>query len=135
MFSAHAFAFTRQNRLVLVKLRYAGGWRLPGGGRSGRESAREAVLRELREEIGLAEHGRVQIAGEVDDDSNGRRGRATLLIVRDVDYQARTWSWEVEEVIDRPLDQLPLDLTPTTARLLQTYLPTSRSGIQSLSYA
>ncbi len=84
---------------------------------------------------GLAEHGRVQIAGEVDDDSNGRRGRATLLIVRDVDYQARTWSWEVEEVIDRPLDQLPLDLTPPTARLLQTYLPTSRSGIQSLSYA
>ena len=32
-FGAHALALTPERRIVLVKLRYAPGWRLPGGGR------------------------------------------------------------------------------------------------------
>jgi 8-oxo-dGTP pyrophosphatase MutT (NUDIX family) len=121
--SAHAFAFTRENRLVLVKLRYAEGWRLPGGARSSRESAPGAVIRELREEIGLTTHGRVEFAGKRSGDTNGRTDHSTLLIVRDVEYQTPRWSLEVEEAVDWALDELPNDLADTTAELLQTYLP------------
>jgi hypothetical protein len=31
-FGAHAIALTPERKLVLVKLRYASGWRVPGGG-------------------------------------------------------------------------------------------------------
>ena len=51
-FGAHALALTPERKIVLVKLRYAPGWRLPGGGRGEHEDPRDAVLRELREEIG-----------------------------------------------------------------------------------
>ena len=56
-FGAHALAFTPEGRIILVKLRYAPGWRLPGGGRGEHEDPRDAVLRELREEIGMMSHG------------------------------------------------------------------------------
>ena len=35
-FGAHALALTPERKLILVKLRYASGWRLPGGGRAPR---------------------------------------------------------------------------------------------------
>lgn len=120
--SAHALALTGQHKVVLVKLRYAGGWRLPGGGRSTKETARQAVLRELREEIGLMKHGHVQLACEFEDDSDGRRDHASMLIVRDVEYRAPKWSWEVEDVIERSVHQLPPDITPSAAWILRTYL-------------
>ena len=59
-FGAHGLALTPEGSVVLVKLRYAPGWRLPGGGRRPHGgSARRPVLRELREEIGMISHGAV----------------------------------------------------------------------------
>lgn len=121
-FSAHALALTGQHRVVLVKLRYARGWRLPGGGHSRNETARQAVLRELREEIGLVKHGQVQLACEFEDHSDVRRDRTSMLIVSDVEYRPPKWSWEVEDVIETPVHQLPRDLAPSAAWLLRTFL-------------
>jgi 8-oxo-dGTP pyrophosphatase MutT (NUDIX family) len=42
----HAIALTPERRIVLVKLRYAPGWRLPGGAREEYEDPCEAGLRE-----------------------------------------------------------------------------------------
>src|SRR5689334_3215370 len=78
-FGAHALALTPERKVVLVKLRYAPGWRLPGGGRAWDEDPRDAVLRELREEIGLTAHGSVRLAAELDEDSDHKQDLASLL--------------------------------------------------------
>jgi 8-oxo-dGTP pyrophosphatase MutT (NUDIX family) len=111
-FGAHAFAMTPLRKVVLVKLRYAPGWRLPGGGRSENEDPRDAVLRELREEIGLISHGRLRIAAEMEQQSDFRRDLASVLIVEDVRYRPSRWSWEVEAIMEAPIDDLPADLAP-----------------------
>jgi 8-oxo-dGTP pyrophosphatase MutT (NUDIX family) len=97
---AHAIALTPERELILVKLRYAPGWRVPGGGRREGEELRDAVLRELREEIGMTAHGAVRPAG------------AGLLIVEDVRYRPPRWSWEVETIREAAFDDLPADLSP-----------------------
>jgi 8-oxo-dGTP pyrophosphatase MutT (NUDIX family) len=110
-YGAHALALTSERKAILVKLRYARGWRLPGGGRAPDEDPSDAVLRELREEIGMTSHGAVRIAAELEQPVNFKRDLASLLIVEDVRYAPR-WSWEVERIIEAPLDQLPDDIAP-----------------------
>jgi 8-oxo-dGTP pyrophosphatase MutT (NUDIX family) len=111
-FGAHALALTPEGKAILVKLRYAPGWRLPGGGRAEHEHPRDAVLRELREEIGMTAHGEVASAAELEQHPDFKRDLAALFVVRDVRYRPRRWSWEIEAIMERRLDDLPLDLAP-----------------------
>jgi ADP-ribose pyrophosphatase YjhB (NUDIX family) len=113
-FGAHALALTPDRKIILVKLRYAPGWRLPGGGHNSDEGARDAVLRELREEIGMTSHGRVRLAAELDELADFKRDLAALFIVEDVRYRPR-WSWEIEQVIEAAPDDLPAVLSPRAA--------------------
>ena len=115
-FGAHALALTPKRKLVLVKLRYAPGWRVPGGGRGRNEYAQAAVIRELREEIGMTAYGRIRLACELEESVDFKRDVAALLIVEDVRYQPHLFSWEVEQVGEFALDRLPADTAPTTLR-------------------
>lgn len=119
---AHAVALTPEDRLVLVKLRYAPGWRLPGGGRSADEDACTAALRELREEIGMTAHGEVSLASDLEPEGLKRESRS-IVVVRDVVYRPRRWSWEVEKVMEARADSLPSDVSPLTARWLKRVAP------------
>lgn len=121
-FGAHALALTPQGKVVLVKLRYAPGWRLPGGGRSEDEDPRDAVLRELREEIGMTGHGRIRLACELDESTDFKRDLAALLVIEDVRYAPR-WSWEVERICETSIDDIPADLSPRAARWLAALRP------------
>lgn len=121
-FGVHALALTPHGRVILVKLRYAPGWRLPGGGRGADEEPREAVLRELREEIGLTAHGVVEAACQLEEVADYKRDLVSLFIVRDVAYRPK-WSWEVEEVMEANLDALPADLSRRMASWLRVLRP------------
>jgi len=116
-FGAHALALTPAGKVILVKLRYAPGWRLPGGGRREDEDSGDAVLRELKEEIGMTAHGRIRLACELDEDSDFKRDLASLLVVEDVRYQPQ-WSWEIERICETPIDHIPDDLSPRAVRWL-----------------
>ena len=113
---SHCLALTPERRLILVRHRYAPGWRAPGGGRHRDEGAEEAGLRELREEIGMTAHGRVRLAGELEHVVDYKSDLAALIIVEDVIYGPPKWSLEIERVGEFPLDDLPADTVELTRR-------------------
>jgi 8-oxo-dGTP pyrophosphatase MutT (NUDIX family) len=116
-FGVHAVAVTPRGTIVLVLLRYAPKWRLPGGGRAEDEDPREAVLRELREEIGMTAHGAVEPVADLEENPDFKRDAVSIFIVRDVEYRPR-WSLEVEAVTETRLDALPEDMSPRAQRWL-----------------
>lgn len=109
----HAVPLTEGGKVVLVRLTYAPGWRVPGGGRKRGEAPEQAMLRELREEIGLLSHGAIE---PLDDARPG--GRSAFFLVRDVVYRPRR-SFEVEEVREFDPARLPDDTTRWTAQLVE----------------
>lgn len=122
-YGAHALALTPEGNVVLVKLRYAPGWRVPGGGRLQDENPVDAALRELREEIGMISHGEVRLARDFEESTDFKRDTASLVVVRDVRYRPPRWSWEVERICETDLRSLPDDLSPITARWIEALKP------------
>ena len=119
---AHAVALTPAGKVVLVKLRYAPGWRVPGGGRRPDEDPVEAVLRELGEEIGLLSCGEAMLAGEVSEEIAFRHDDSSIVLVRDVLYRP-SWSLEVEAVREFPIDELPDSIAPSSRRWIERLKP------------
>ncbi len=120
---AHALALTPAGKVVLVKLRYARGWRVPGGGRPPGEDLIEAALRELREEIGLVSHGEATLARDWTQQISSKEDLTSLVAVKDVKYRPHSWSWEVEQVRDFDVGSLPRDLSPLSARWIGALRP------------
>jgi 8-oxo-dGTP pyrophosphatase MutT (NUDIX family) len=110
----HAVAVTPEGRVVLVRLTYAPGWRLPGGGRGAREAAAEAVMRELREEIGLTTSDPPRAVAETRDEGG-------LFVVTGVAYAPRR-SLEIEKVEAFDPAHLPEAATPRTRRVVAELL-------------
>lgn len=107
----HALPLTDAGKIVLVRLTYAPGWRLPGGGLKRGEAPADGILRELREEIGLTGHRGLQAVAE------GGSGTAlgTLFVVRGVSYQPRR-SLEIDAVAEFDRSRLPEDVTARSMR-------------------
>jgi len=119
---SHALALTPAGRIVLVRLRYSGGWRFPGGGVASGEALEAGLLRELREEIGLAAHAEVSLVFEEEQVIDFKHDRSAVFIVSGVTYAPR-WSLEIEEVAEFSPDALPANLSPRTARWIGRLLP------------
>ena len=54
--AAMAIVRNREGHVLLVENSYCSGWRLPGGGVEAHETAAEALIRELQEEVNLTPH-------------------------------------------------------------------------------
>jgi 8-oxo-dGTP pyrophosphatase MutT (NUDIX family) len=113
----HAVPLTGQGKVVLVRLTYAPGWRVPGGGAKPGEAPEQTMLRELREEIGLLSHGAVERVEDWPPGSEERGDPSTYFLVRDVVYRPRR-SLEVEAVAEFDPDRLPPEITAWTANLI-----------------
>jgi hypothetical protein len=37
------------------------------------------------------------------------------MVVEDVRYQTPRWSWEIEAIVETPIESLPTDLAPVAA--------------------
>jgi 8-oxo-dGTP pyrophosphatase MutT (NUDIX family) len=62
-FGAHALVLDGEGRVLLARHSYMSGWHLPGGGVRAGEPPAVAVIRELREEIGLVSSDEPEFAG------------------------------------------------------------------------
>ena len=113
----HGIPLTPDGKVVLVTLRYAQGWRLPGGGRKSDEDPRVAILRELKEEIGLIAHRSIEPVCDLLRRPVSRHGEDTLFVIRGVQYRP-SWSLEVKEVAEFSLGALPGGTAAVTHKLL-----------------
>jgi ADP-ribose pyrophosphatase YjhB (NUDIX family) len=113
----HAVPVTEGGKVVLVRLTYAPGWRVPGGGLKRGEGAEQGILRELREEIGLLSHGSVEPLSEREG-AEAPELPSAFFVVRDVVYRPRR-NLEVEEVSEFDPADLPAETTRWTAYLVR----------------
>ena len=113
----HGVALTPEGNVVLVMLSYAPGWRLPGGGKAKGEELEAAMLRELREEIGMTAFESIESVTSFAHRPDRRHGNGTLFVVRGVLYRPR-WSLEVKRVAEFNLDDLPRETARIARQLI-----------------
>ncbi|MHA6719805.1 NUDIX domain-containing protein [Sphingomonas sp. RS6] len=120
-----AIAVTPEGRVVLVRHSYLRGWHLPGGGQNAKETPHDALLRELREEIGMIGHGDVRLLGTLRHQPNFRRDTVTLAVVESVRYAFRP-SLEIIDASAFDPRALPADTGPATRRRIEDWLADRR---------
>lgn len=110
----------RHDRVLLVRHTYARGWHLPGGGVDPGESARQAALRELREETGVIPEREAVFQGLYFNEGLARRDHVAVFAICDhpaIDEAAlRPQATEIAEVMMASVDDLPGCVGPATHR-------------------
>jgi len=105
-----------QDRVLLIRHSYIPGWHMPGGGVDKGESLRQAVAREVREEVGLELAGPLDLFGIYARFRHGASDHVVLFVARDWRNEPRIDGLEIVESAFFPLDALPPDLSAGTQR-------------------
>lgn len=111
-----------RGRVLLVEHTYTHGWYMPGGGVERRETAEEALAREMREEAGVALTGRPVLAS-IHDNSAYHPGDQVLI------YRCGAWTPCASDARGEILnlgwfapDDLPADTTRATRARIRELL-------------
>ncbi len=107
----------RDGRILLLRHTYVPHWYPPGGCVARGETLEHAARRECLEEVG-ANLGPVELFGIYDNFWSGLSDRVAVFLCRDFVVGGET-DWEIEQWRWFPLEGLPEDLSPGTARRLQ----------------
>lgn len=116
-FGVSAVAQDKQGRVLLVRHRYMSGWQLPGGGVGRNEPPAEAIIRELKEEVGLAAYDAPEFSGLFTRKAGIATNVIALFRIRNVQIDFRP-NWEIKEVLFADPAAPPADATPATLRRL-----------------
>ena len=120
---ARAIIIDDQDRILLVKHTYTGGWHLPGGGVNHGESPIQAVIREIREETGLEVTQAPQLLGIYTSKIHGVSDYPVIYVVKDfkVIKDAKI-SFEIQQAKWFALKNLPPDIQVGTQKRIGEYL-------------
>jgi 8-oxo-dGTP pyrophosphatase MutT (NUDIX family) len=108
-FGVRAIVLTPAGNVVLLRHSYIRGWYLPGGGRAANEEPEAAILRELREEIGLVDYRGIRHLHHYEHSPTFKRDQLDLFIIEGARYRW-TPSLEIEEVSEFDPRALPADI-------------------------
>jgi len=114
-FGVAALARDREGRVLLVRHSYQPGWMLPGGGVGRAEPPVEAVLRELREEVGLTCSTTPELFGLYTRKAGWATNVVAVYRVGDAEIAFRP-NLEISEAMFVDPRDLPSGTTPPTAR-------------------
>lgn len=112
----------RDDQVLLVKHTYQNGWATIGGMVDRSESPREALLRELVEEVGVIAVNKPDLFGIYHNKREKRDDYVALYIVRDFEMQKNSYSPEIAEKRWFSLTELPSDITPSTLKRIEEFL-------------
>ena len=110
-----ALVVTPGGHIVLVRHSYMQGWHFPGGGMKRRETAEQAILRELSEEIGLVRWTGISQSEEPFDRADPNCTGPALFILTGAEYRFRP-NLEIEAVEEFDADALPLNCPRSVRR-------------------
>ncbi|CAN7213665.1 NUDIX domain-containing protein [Rhizobium sp. LjRoot254] len=114
-----AACFDDQGRIFLVRHSYIPGWHMPGGGVERRETVREALAKELREEGNLELTAPPQLVHVY---FNRRTSKRDHVVFYRCDVRQTTPRLRDREIVEAgffPLDALPTGTTSATYRRLK----------------
>lgn len=94
---ASAFCLTPEGRLILVQSTYEPGWNLPGGGIGKDETPDRAVVRELKEELGLISFSNIVFAFEMQHRPNFKLDTESVFVITDARMKGAS-SIEIERI-------------------------------------
>ncbi|HEX7693095.1 MAG TPA: NUDIX domain-containing protein [Sphingomonas sp.] len=120
-----------EDRVALVRHTYTDQWYLPGGGVKKGESVAAALLRELEEEIAVREPRIERVLGVYHSRREGKDDHIAIFVARVVDAPGdltRADPIEIEDARWFPLDALPANVSPATARRIAEY----REGVTGM---
>jgi ADP-ribose pyrophosphatase YjhB (NUDIX family) len=104
----------RDGRVVLVRHSYMPGWLLPGGGVRRGEPAEQAVMRELKEEIGLVRSAPPELFGLYSRKVGWATNVLALFRLRDAEFDFKP-NLEIREILLSD-PRSPPDGTPNSIR-------------------
>jgi ADP-ribose pyrophosphatase YjhB (NUDIX family) len=113
-----------EDRIALVRHTYMAHWHLPGGGVKKRESFADALARELREEVAIAEFEVERVLGTYHSLREGKDDHIVIYVARTPRVQASLARADLLEIADArwfSLDDLPEDVSPATGRRIAEY--------------
>lgn len=116
-FGASAVVEDARGRVLLVRHSYMSGWHLPGGGVEAGEPPADAVIRELKEEIGLIRSSEPQFLGLFTRKPGWATNVVALYRVRDVVMDFKP-NLEILEIVFADPTALPDGATAGTRRRL-----------------
>lgn len=118
-----ALLLDRDERVALVRHTYVDQWYLPGGGVKKGESISAALVRELAEEVAIADSVIERVLGVYHSRRESKDDHIVIFVVRTAasGALARADLREIEQAGWFPLDDLPEATSPATRRRIAEY--------------
>jgi ADP-ribose pyrophosphatase YjhB (NUDIX family) len=128
-FGVRALLVDPAGRIALVRHHYVAGWYLPGGGVAKRESAADAIRREIVEEVGIADVAITGVLGVYHNRAEAKDDHVIVFTasVADPERLVAADAREIAEAAWFAIEQLPDGTSPATRRRIIEY-QTGRQG-------
>ncbi len=110
----------KEGEILLVKHSYIDKWYLPGGGMHKKEEPKEALKRELREELG-AEPANFKLLGKYYNEQEGKKDTIFCYICANFEL-GNIDNKEIRDMKFFPLNNLPKDTSPGSKRRILEYI-------------